>query len=167
VRSLAPNFMNDVTITVTVHPEVAKSMPPHLQRVAVEFAELSENLRKLRLFMQSSMFEGLDVMERHRQITQAYHMTNYARVLAQRVWAAGFSICDDMAGPDATVSTPLSALGLKDTPAESNDVTERYRQALLTILNDGRTFCDNSEIRAVARRALEAEAESSTPAEGL
>lgn len=62
---------------------------PHQARVVGEKAELDDKLAKLRGFMLTSMFRGLELQEQSRLARQAELMAGYSAVLQSRINAFG------------------------------------------------------------------------------
>ena len=62
-------------------------MAPHQQRVVEEKAELDTRLDKLRSFINTGDFDQVDSAERARLIRQAMIMTDYSRILSDRIEA--------------------------------------------------------------------------------
>ena len=60
-------------------------MLPHQQRVVDEKSELDEKLAKLSGFFSNPIFAGLAPEEQCRLKSQAYHMSEYSRILGQRI----------------------------------------------------------------------------------
>ena len=62
-------------------------MAPHQQRVVDEKAELDDRAAKLRVFLDTPIFAGLDVSEQHRLGRQLHVMQEYALTLGERIAA--------------------------------------------------------------------------------
>jgi hypothetical protein len=62
-------------------------MEPHQQRVVEEEKELNDKLSKLRQFLASQSFVGIQPEEQIRLIRQAQYMTQYVHVLQERIKA--------------------------------------------------------------------------------
>lgn len=63
-------------------------MPDYLKRVVEERDQLHERLVKLRAFLNSTAFTQIDEAEQRRLNLQATYMTDYERVLNERLGAA-------------------------------------------------------------------------------
>ena len=63
------------------------SMAPHQQRVVDEARELNDKLDKLNAFFGNPVFASLNADEQERMKRQAAAMTDYSRVLAERISA--------------------------------------------------------------------------------
>lgn len=64
-------------------------LQPYQSRVVSEKAELDEKLTKLRDFLGTETFAGLDGAEKDRLQRQADHMSAYSSVLGERIAAFG------------------------------------------------------------------------------
>jgi hypothetical protein len=60
-------------------------VPPYQQRVIDEKAGVDENLRKLRTFFGTGVFNALETAEQERLHRQATYMTLYSGVLGERI----------------------------------------------------------------------------------
>lgn len=60
-------------------------MQPHQQRVVDETTELNEKLTKLRSFFNNPIFRDLDQLEKERLSRQETVMTEYAKILSERI----------------------------------------------------------------------------------
>ena len=69
--------------------EAYNRLQPHQQRVVVEKLELDDKLIKLRNFLETDRFKGLDPAEQDRMHAQANAMARYSGVLADRIAAFG------------------------------------------------------------------------------
>lgn len=66
---------------------MSEALFPHQHRVVLEKQDLDDKLQKLMSFISSPAFIVLDAEERRRLEEQALHMTNYSRVLGERIAA--------------------------------------------------------------------------------
>ena len=62
-------------------------MQAHQERVVTEETELNERLNKLRAFIGTPMYLGLDINEQVRLCEQLAHMKGYSEVLDRRIKA--------------------------------------------------------------------------------
>lgn len=62
-----------------------KQLEPHQQRVVEEKDELDERIKKLDVFLRSSIYLNLPTPERSRLSMQRYHMGAYSEILGQRI----------------------------------------------------------------------------------
>ena len=62
-----------------------KALPPHLERVVIEKAELDERRKKLGEFKNTDLFAGLPWSEQELLNTQAHLMTLLSAVLGARL----------------------------------------------------------------------------------
>lgn len=65
-----------------------EELPDHLKRVVEERDQLHERLTKLKAFLNSTAFTQIDEAEQRRLNLQAMYMTDYERVLNERLGAA-------------------------------------------------------------------------------
>ncbi len=64
-------------------------LQPFQQRVVDEKAELDERLSKLGAFFDTAVFDSLDALEKQRMKSQHDFMSQYSRVLGERIDAFG------------------------------------------------------------------------------
>lgn len=63
-----------------------KQIPPHLQRMLEEEAQLSDRIRKAQAYLLSEIsFDHLDDTDRHLLTQQVSFMSDYAQVLLMRI----------------------------------------------------------------------------------
>jgi len=60
-------------------------MQPHQQRVVDEKSELDVKIEKLTSFFSNSIFSGLPEDEQGRLKSQVHYMSEYSRVLGERI----------------------------------------------------------------------------------
>lgn len=69
---------------------MSDQVPPHIQRVVAEHAELSDRKGKLDAFFGTDLFCSLDEEEQADMKRQSELMAEYAEVLDRRICRAGF-----------------------------------------------------------------------------
>jgi hypothetical protein len=63
------------------------ALPPHQQRVIDEKRELDDKGAKLEAFFKTSIFAGLDSVEKDRLLQQSAVMATYSDILGERIAA--------------------------------------------------------------------------------
>lgn len=87
--SKAGDLMRALDVFIPELPSAAADLPPHLQRVAAEKAELDDKFEKLTAFQSTEMHAKLSCSEQHRLSIQWNAMKTYSRILGERIAAFG------------------------------------------------------------------------------
>lgn len=75
--------MSDIEET----PKASNNVPPFVERLFTEKAELDERIEKLSAFLAKPEFEKLSILDKHLLNQQFYVMIEYSKILSLRLEA--------------------------------------------------------------------------------